>query len=157
MDDIIIRPFVSEQAAALAELFYDSVHQATAEYYNAAQRQAWAAEVPETARWQERLKAQHTFVATCNDSLAGFMTLRDVGYIDLAFVAPEFIGKGIGKRLYDRIEDEARLLGVQKLHSEASHLARRFFKRQGWIVTKEQNIQRGDILLTNFVMEKLLV
>ncbi len=85
------------------------------------------------------------------------MTLAAEGYIDLAFVAPDAIGHGIGKALYDAILSEASNLGVPRLHAEASHLARPFFERQGWSVVKSQTVTRGDdVAIPNFVMEKIL-
>ncbi|MEE8296943.1 MAG: GNAT family N-acetyltransferase, partial [Hyphomicrobium sp.] len=89
-------------------------------------------------------------------AIIGFMTLQADGYIDFAYVAPDHIGQGIAKQLYDRTTAEAREIGVQRLYSEASYPARRFFERRGWSVVKEQTITRRDVSMTNFLMEKYL-
>ena len=60
------------------------------------------------------------------------MTLKADGCIDLAYVAPDAIGQGVAKALYDAILAEAVAVGIPRLHAEASHLARAFFERQGW-------------------------
>ena len=59
-------------------------------------------------------------------------------------------------RRYDAIHEEAVTLGLRRLHSEASHLARPFFERQGWSVVRAQSLERDGVSLTNFVMEKVL-
>ncbi len=156
MHDIVIRPFEAADAKAAAELFYASVHLGTLEYYSQEERQAWAARVPPTSEWRRRLAAQYTYMALEDKTLAGFMTLADDGHIDLAFVAPDYIGKGVAKRLYDVIEAKAREIGVARLHAEASHLARIFFARQGWAEISRQEVMRNNIPLTNFIMEKPL-
>ena len=154
---VSIRPFRDDDARATAQIFFDSIRLGTQDYYDEAQRHAWAPRVPETSKWLSRLKSQTVFVAERNGRVVGFMTLAAEGYIDLAFVAPGAIGRGIGKQLYDAILSEASNLGVPRLHTEASHLARPFFERQGWSVVKSQTVTRGDdVAIPNFAMEKIL-
>lgn len=152
-----VRLFEPGDAKALARVYYEAVHLGTADHYDAAQRRAWAEKVPETGAWRVRLQSQTTFVAETGSRLVGFMTIDAGGHIDLAFVAPDIIGKGIAKALYDRVETEALRLGLERLDTAASHLARPFFERQGWDVVREQSVTRGEVSLTNFVMEKHLV
>ena len=84
------------------------------------------------------------------------MTVNSNGHIDLAFVAPEMTAKGAAKLLYAAVETAAIRMGVKRLHSEASHLARGFFERQGWSVVKAQTVSPGGVAMTNFLMEKYL-
>ena len=156
MDNKCVRRFRDEDAKATAQLFFDSVRLGTQSYYDEAQRNAWAPQVPETAEWLDRLKSQTVLVAERNGSVVGFITLTAEGCIDLAYVAPDRIGQGIGKELYDAIVSEASRAGLPKLYAEASHLARAFFERQGWSVVRPQTILRGGVSIANFVMEKKL-
>ncbi len=154
---VSVRPFRDDDTGATAQIFFDSIRLGTQDYYNEAQRHAWAPRVPETSKLLSRLKSQSVFVAERNGRVVGFMTLAAEGYIDLAFVAPDAIGQNIGKALYDAILAEALRIGVPKLHAEASHQARPFFERQGWSVVKSQTVTRGDdVAIPNFVMEKKL-
>ena len=151
------RPFRDDDAAATAQIFFDSVRLGTQNYYDEAQRLAWAPRVPETATWLKRLKSQTVFVAERQGRVVGIMTLTAEGCIGMAYVAPDAIGQGIGKALYDAILSEAEIIGVPKLTAEASHLARAFFERQGWSVVKPQTVTRGgDVAIPTFAMEKIL-
>ena len=154
MPDAIIRRMVEADAEPAASVFYDAVRFGAGGDYDEAQRKAWAPAPPEGSGWRDRLMAQHGFVAEQDGTLIGVMTLRDDGYLDLAYVAPGHMGKGIAKQLYDRIVAKAREIGVMRLTSDASFPARQFFERQGWAVVKEQIVTRGGVCLTNFVMEK---
>ncbi len=157
MDHTNIRRFGDVDARATAQIFFDSVRLGSRDYYDEAQRLAWAPRVPETATWLDRLKSQTVFVAERQGRVVGFMTLTAEGCIGLAYVATDAIGQGIGKALYDAILSEAENIGVPKLTAEASHLARAFFKRQGWSVVKSQTVTRGDdVAIPIFVMEKIL-
>ncbi len=88
--------------------------------------------------------------------IVGFMNLAPNGYLDLAFVHPDWIGKGVAARLYERLENYARAEGMPSLDSDASLFARPFFERQGWRILKEQQPVRNGVSLTNFHMEKKL-
>ena len=151
--DITLRPFRSSDIAETARLYYRSVREGTVTCYNEAQRKAWAPEVPDQDWWAEKLGRQQVFVADHAGTMAGFMTLEQDGEIDLAFVAPEYIGRGVAWLLYQAVMNEARQKGLQKLTAHASYLARPFFERQGWSVCKEQSVTRNGVALTNFVME----
>lgn len=154
MEDLNIREFLEDDAIATAQIFFDAVRFGTTEYYDERQRKAWAEKVPDTDDWYKRLQSQYSLVAQLDTAPVGFMTLDDNGHIDLAFVTPDLIGKGVARALYEKIESEALRLSIRRLDTEASYLARRFFERQGWSVVRQQSVQKGDVSLTNFVMEK---
>lgn len=142
---------------ALGRLFFDAVHVGAADFYDADQRRAWIAAPPSGALWAARLlQAQRTWVAHVAGEPVGFMTLADDGYIDLAFVAPGYQRRGVGDCIYTRIEAEARVAGITRLHSQASHLLKGLLDRRGWVVQRRQQVARAGVLLTNFVMEKHL-
>ena len=154
MADTRIRRFMPDDAAALAALFYESVHKGARRAYDKAQRRAWAPRIPDTDEWRDRLSAQTVLVAERNDNPIGFMTLREDGCIDLAFVAPDAIGQGVAKALYDDILEAAVQAGMPRLHAEASLMARPFFERQGWTVIAPETVVRDGVSLPRFRMEK---
>ncbi|MEO9873797.1 MAG: GNAT family N-acetyltransferase [Anderseniella sp.] len=156
MDDLEIREFKANDVGETAQIFFNAVRLGTTEYYDDRQRRAWAAKVPDNGEWRERLQSQHSFVAQLNTKPVGFMTLDGNGHIDLAFVAPDLIGKGVARALYERVEAEALRLGIRRLDTYASYLARRFFRRQGWSVVRQRSVSIGDVSMTNFAMEKRL-
>ena len=153
---INVRLYQEADAQVLAHLFFDSVRNGTAEFYSIEQREAWARNVPDVPGWATRLALIKTFVAENAGAIAGFMTLDNTGYIDLAFVRSDFIGKGIGSTLYEYVYDEALSLGLPLLHTQASEMAKPFFEKHGWILVKTQEITHENVELTNHKMEKRL-
>lgn len=149
---LTLRAYEPEDARATAWLFHETVRDAAGAGYTDAQRQAWSPNLPDLAPWHERLAGARTLIAEDGDDLVGFMSLRDDGYLDLAFVRADRTGTGIAKALYDDLIKHARAAGRRTLTTDASHLARRFFERQGWRVTREQTQSRRGVALTNFRM-----
>ena len=156
MAAVHIRRFQERDATATARIFFDAVRVGAQAYYDDAQRRAWAPAVPKIAGWLERIWPQTALVAEHDGRVVGFMTLTKDGSIDLAYVAPDRIGQGVAKQLYDALLAVAVERGLPGLRVEASHLARGFFERQGWEVTRQQTVRRGGVAMTNFVMTKKL-
>jgi len=153
---IEIASFDPAEADQLGIIFFNAVREGAAGFYDAEQRQAWAPTVPSGPDWAFRLASQRTVVARNAERPVGFMTLADDGYIDLAFVAPAYQRRGVGSLLYSQMEAMAREARIERLYSQASHLVRGLFEKQGWTVVEEQRIERAGVTLTNFMMEKRL-
>lgn len=140
-------------------LFQSAVLEGAASHYSLPERTAWARGEP-TAAWERRLLAGRCIVAETSagmpPEMAGFFTLGDDGYLDFAYVAPRFIGQGLGRCLYAAIEAHAIACGMPVLSSEASHLARPLLERCGWTVEARQSVIRHGVPITNFRMHKQL-
>ncbi len=154
MSGTILRPMRADDVPALCALFHAAVREGTAGHYDAAQCAAWSPAPPDPAAWAVRLAGQSVTVAEEGGTVTGFIALRADGHIDLAFVAPERAGRGIGPRLLRAVEDEARTRGLARLTVEASLVARPLFARAGWRTVRRQSVERAGVALTNFAMEK---
>jgi GNAT superfamily N-acetyltransferase len=92
-------------------------------------------------RWRETLTItpdyianNATFAATDGDAILGFSALRKEAaalWIDHLWVLPAAMGRGIGRRLYERCEQEARTAGMIALEIEADPNAEAFYARMG--------------------------
>lgn len=153
---IRIRAFHPDDSNALRQIFFRAVHEGTAQWYTPEQRTAWANAAQAPPDWPKRLGDQITVVAETDGHLTGFMTLGHDGHLDLAFVTPEAMGTGVASALHDRLLTLANKAEMPVLITEASHLARRFFLRQGWRELAKQEVALRGVLLTNFRMEKRL-
>ncbi|MGS4944722.1 N-acetyltransferase family protein [Meridianimarinicoccus sp. RP-17] len=153
---IHVRPYREEDAPVLARIFDRAVREGAASAYDATQRAAWAGAIDAPPEWCQRLSEEITLVAERDGQMAGFMTLGRDGFLDLAFVLPEAMGTGVAAALHDRVLAEAESRGLFRLTTEASHIARRFFIKQGWREMGEIQVDLGGTTLTSFSMEKRL-
>ncbi len=158
MKGLIIRPYRSEDSPALAELFHRAVHHGASKRYSRKQRAAWSPAPPSGEIWEARLAVPDTIVAELEGKVVGFMTLNlETGYLDFAYVAPEVMGQGVTAVLYAVVEGRARAAGRDRLETEASKLAERFFLRQGWQLVARQKVERDGVKIPNARMEKRLI
>ncbi len=153
---VVVRALKSEDSHVAAEIFFDAVHNGTADVYSLEQRIAWAGCRPNPKAWDCKFEKITGFAADIEDVMVGFMTLEASGYIDLAFVKTAQSRQGIARLLYTHIEARAHAEYMEKLTTAASHKARPFFLRMGWHVAQEQSVVKNGTSLPNFKMVKLL-
>lgn len=153
---VTIRPFRPGDAPELFSIFHAAVRTGAAARYTEAQRRAWLPvdEMPDD--WEARVTDEDTWVAESAGSAIGFMGATRDGYLDLAFVRPEWMGKGVSQPLHDRIVGGARDRKVGRMTTHASHFARSFFARNGWQVDHPETVERGGERLERFAMSLML-
>ena len=140
----------------IADLFHSAVHHINPSIYTKEQQEAWAPTPPNYDNWSIRLGAKNPFVAIIDGNVAGFIELEKNGHIDCFYTHPKFQQKGVGTSLYNYLLVEARRNKIRRLYVEASHTAKDFFTKQGFILIKENEVLRNSVCLINYTMEKFL-
>ena len=148
-------PYQPGEAAALADLFYRTVHAVCTADYTPAQLDAWADGKVDVAAWDKSFLRHDTLVARMNGEIVGFADL-DGGYLDRLYVHKDHQRQGVATALVQALEELAVSRGERCMTTHASITARPFFEKQGYRVIREQQVERKGLLLTNFVMEKAL-
>ncbi len=143
------------EAAALAELFYQTVHAVCTADYTPAQLDAWADGKVDVAAWDKSFLRHDTLVARMNGEIVGFADL-DGGYLDRLYIHKDHQRQGVATALVQALEKLAVSRGELCMTTHGSIMARPFFEKQGYRVIREQQVERKGLLLTNFVMEKTL-
>jgi putative acetyltransferase len=151
-----IRPYLSADVSAVIAVYTASIRSLGAPFYSPEQLCAWAPTRPDVARWQERLASLRTLVADQDGELAGFLSYRQDGYLDLLFTHPAFVRRGVATQLYLRAESAWRSAGLSRAVTHASLAARPFFDRQGFQVDAEESVECRGEFLRRFAMRKLL-
>lgn len=131
---VTIRRFQPRDAAETRDVFYQAVHVGAAGHYRKDQLVGWVADPAMPDGWGDWLDSHFTVVADAGDRLAGFFMLEASGYLNMAFVRPEYRRTGISDRLYTAILSEAQRLDLPCLTVWASRMARGFLARNGWVM-----------------------
>lgn len=152
MTEFTIRRFQNGDMTQTHNIYYRAVREGAVRFYTQKQRQAWAPSAKPEPDAAERLAAMMTYVAEAEGELIGFMSLETDGHLDMAYVLPEWMGKGVATALHAALLHEAQGLALPQLRTEASHLARRFFERQGWQIVKAEIVERHGQRLERFRM-----
>lgn len=148
---ITLRPYTPEDCEEISLLFYETVHTVNAKDYSRQQLDVWATGSIDLAAWNKSFLAHTSFVAVDGETIAGFGDIDSSGYLDRLYVHKDYQGIGIATALCEKLEASVESTTVT---THASITARPFFEHRGYVVKKEQQVERQGILLTNYVMEK---
>jgi N-acetylglutamate synthase-like GNAT family acetyltransferase len=139
MVDVLIREANREDASAIVNVHNQAVHLTAATHYEREILDQWSAVV--TAERIEKFKSDFDLgkemflVAETNNQLIGFGAITPkTRELNAVYVAPEFVGKGIGAALIKALEELAISLGITELWLDSSLNAEKFYSSHGYIV-----------------------
>lgn len=138
-------------------LISKSVEDIEPEHYSEEQQRHLEEVIPEMNLEFAEKDRYNYFVAVEDDEIVGVAGYQsESGTVAGIFVDPDFKGSGIGSKLMDRIEEDARSEGLEKIETLASLEAVDFYKKNGYQVTEEKkhDIEGKDIGIK--VMKKQL-
>jgi putative acetyltransferase len=144
---VLIRPYQTGDAPALAALFLSSVREVGARDYSPAQVEAWAPRPPDPEAIDARARDGRTCLVAvnANGEPIAYGDLEASGHIDY-----------LASALYERLEAAARRQGLARLFVEASEAARRLFLAKGFAVTGRRDFEIRGVPIHNYAMEKHL-
>ncbi|HEY4164577.1 MAG TPA: GNAT family N-acetyltransferase [Dongiaceae bacterium] len=145
-----------EDALNVARLFRDTVRVINRQDYSEAQIDAWAPYQVDLDGWRQVIEGSHFLIATSGSMVVGFANLDGKDYVDQVYVHKDLQRKRIATRLLEEIEREAKQRGAQRLWTQSSITAKRFFERQGFAVLQAQQVSHNGQIFDNFEMEKPL-
>ena len=152
---MVLRRYRTSDCGSMAGLFYETVHSVNAADYTKEQLDAWATGNVDLTAWDKSFLEHFTIVAeeTGDDGkrIVGFGDIDSTGYLDRLYVRKDRQRRGIASAICGELENVA---DAAKITTHASITARPFFLKRGYRVVREQQVERGGILLTNYVMEK---
>ena len=148
---MIIKQYEPKDCEKLANLFYNTVNTINAKDYSQEQLNVWATDNIDLEEWNKSLTEHYTVVAVINKIIVGFGDIDKSGYLDRLYVHKNYQRLGIATAICDKLEQAVK---VNKIITHSSITAKPFFKQRGFMVVKEQQVERNGIALTNYVMEK---
>lgn len=146
-----IRRYNKSDLAVIIRLFHDTVHKVNIKDYTQEQVDVWAPETIDTEKWDKSLSEHHTFVVVHDSKIIGFGDIDNSGYLDRLYVHPDYQKQGVATLLCDKLESVADTGTAIRTH--ASITAKPFFEERGYMVVKEQLVERNGIFLKNYIME----
>ncbi len=153
-----IRPFRNEDAQALADLTLAAIRTVGPKSYSSEQVEVWASRHPGPKRFVERAQGgSMMFVAVGQTDIpVAYSLLETDGHLDMLYCHPDHTRQGLANRLIEAPEHQAQLLGLDRLYTEASELARPAFERAGYVVDHRRDFELDGVPIHNFAMKKRL-
>lgn len=146
-----IRRYKSSDFKEIAELFYSTVHSVNIKDYSKEQVNVWATGKLDYEKWNKSLEEHYSIVAIEKEVIIGFGDIDDTGYLDRLYVHKDYQNSGVGTLICNELESKSK---TKNIFVHASITAKPFFEGRGYIIIKEQEVERSGIKLKNFIMKK---
>ena len=91
----------------------------------------------------ESLGKRLVYVAEADGEAVGWASLiprGEVGWLEDLWIEPAWIGRGVGRMLFEHAKDRARGLGATRLEWEAEPNARGFYERMGGSYVRDSEV-----------------
>lgn len=148
---MILRKYKPSDCENLTRLFYNTIHSVNARDYTEEQLNAWATGDVNLEGWNKSLLENITVVVVEDDVIIGFGDIEKNGYLQRLYVHKDYQNIGVATLICNELEN---VVNTDKISVHASITAKAFFEQRGYNVIKEQMVERKDIFLTNYFMEK---
>ena len=146
-----IRPATHNDAAQIAELFRRAVLHIEASHYSDSEKAAWIQGADNAAFWQKRIGRGCIRLAAQNDRILGFIEyLPEQNHLDCLFTDPVHQQQGVASALLSAVLPQAD--ADKTVTTDVSAAALPFFKKQGFILQHQNQIQRNGSVLINYRM-----
>ena len=146
-----IRPATHNDAAQIAELFRCAVLHIEASHYSDSEKAAWIQGADNAAFWQKRIGRGCIRLAAQNDRILGFIEyLPEQNHLDCLFTDPVHQRQGVASALLSAVLPQAD--ADKTVTADVSAAALPFFKKQGFILQHQNQIQRNGLVLINYRM-----
>ena len=146
-----IRPAAHNDAAQIAELFRRAVLHIETSHYSDSEKAAWIQGADNAAFWQKRIGRGCIRLAAQNDRILGFIEyLPEQNHLDCLFTDPVHQRQGVASALLSAVLPQAD--ADKTVTADVSAAALPFFKKQGFILQHQNQIQRNGSVLINYRM-----
>jgi GNAT superfamily N-acetyltransferase len=91
----------------------------------------------------ESLGQRLVYVADEDGQAVGWASLiprGEVGWLEDLWIEPAWIGRGVGRMLFEHVKERARALGAKRLEWEAEPNARGFYERMGGSYVRDSEV-----------------
>jgi putative acetyltransferase len=150
-----IREYTFEDAEAHAEVHRQSVRGIASEDYSDEVIEAWSAKEPEDSPIEEE---KVRFVAEEDGEIVGFSDYNmETKELSGLYVKPGYTGRGIGEKLLEKAEKDAKKNDLERLWCKSTITAKEFYQRHGYEIVEETNHQIEGLNMKVYRMEKDLV
>lgn len=153
----MIRTYIPADLKFTVNLFTQTVHIVSSNYYSPAEVEAWAPLQPDMAAWACYFDERYTLVMDSEDGITGFGCLSaDGNMVDMLFTHHAHQSEGIGSAILEALEKEAIQRGYTEVKLTVSATAWTFYLKRGYQYHHSEKKAYGPMIFDCQVLCKSL-
>lgn len=136
------------------ELIRETMHAINVGEYSQSQREIWSNKHIGEPTWKNT-SAQHiAYCTTINNKVVGYGEMTYSGELCQLYVHKDYQANHIAAKIIERLESDAKNLGITHINTEINITAKPFFEKLGYQQCKQYQVTLCGIKLTNISMKK---
>jgi len=148
-----LRRYKPSDCKEISKLFYETIHSVNINDYSNEQLNAWATGDINLNEWNKSFLSHYTVVAIDKAVIIGFGDIERSGYLDRLYIHKDYQKRGVATKICNVLES---FVNADRIITHSSITAKAFFEKRGYKLIKEQQVERNNIFITNYVMVKLI-
>ncbi|HLL13910.1 MAG TPA: GNAT family N-acetyltransferase [Pyrinomonadaceae bacterium] len=151
-----------EDSEDIGRMHVASIRELCGGHYGAGEIEAWA-RPREAEFYVKAIERKEFYVAEEGAEVIGFGTLNQTnGEVEAVYVHPAAVGRGVGSKLLNTLEERAREGGLKSLHLCASLNAVEFYERAGFVRLRDTShrlangIEIACVLMSKELWEEIV-
>lgn len=129
----------------MQRLFYQTVTMYGSRIFTKAEVKIYSRLALDKNHWIQKFKDDFIYNAKLNGEIIGSFTLNKNGDIEYIFVHQNYQGRGIAKKLYQKLEEVAKNAGLEILTTQINPNTKAFFEKNDFKIIKNvKKVAGGD-------------
>ena len=151
-----LRQITIKDQLELKKVYFDSIQSLDKKIYSQEQKRAWCAQAWGNPNFENSITNGKGWLLSEKGIIIAFAIRYPNNRIALFYCKGKFQRKGLGSKLLQKLEDEAKKEGLDSLSTEASLISYKLFLKNGWKIIRKEKVTINNIFFERYKMIKII-
>ena len=151
-----LRQITIKDQLELKKVYFDSIQSINEKIYSKEQKRAWSSQAWNNSNFDKSITEGKGWLLSEKGIIIAFATRYPKNRVALFYVKGKFQRKGLGSKLLQKLEDEAKKEGLDSLSTEASLISYELFLKNGWEIIRKEKVTINNIFFERYKMMKII-
>ena len=135
-----LRPITNKDQLQLKKVYFDSIQSIDERIYSKEQKRAWSSQAWQNSDFKKSIVQGNGWLINDNETIIAFASRYPNNRIALFYCKAKSQRKGYGSKLLYKLEDEAKIEGIDILYTEASIISFMLFLKHNWEIESKEKV-----------------
>ena len=151
-----LRQITTKDQLELKKVYFDSIQSIDEKIYCKEQKRAWSSQAWGNKNFDKSITRGKGWLLSQKGKIIAFATRYPSNKIALFYCRGEFQRKGCGSKLLKKLENDAKIDGLNSLTTEASLISYKLFLKNEWKIIGKEKVTINNILFERYKMIKII-
>ncbi len=150
-----LRQITEKDQLLLKKVYFDSIQSIDEKIYTKDQKRSWSEQAWNNPNFDNAISKGRGWLIHKNEKIIAFALRYPESRVSLLYCRGEYQRKGLGTKLLSKLEEEAKIEGLNFLTTEASLISYGLFMKKKWKVVRKEKIIINESFFERYKMKKI--